>query len=90
VVEFGYGSTYARNEQLADKPRQLATISALVAMGGCESQLDIHFAAALKMGISPQDLIELLQHLSAFCGFPRVLNASARLRNAIENMERRA
>lgn len=90
VVEYGYGATYARADKLSDRDRQLATVASLIAMGGCESQLDVHFSAALKMGVSPQELTEILHHLTAFCGFPRVLNAAQRLRAAIESNERRA
>jgi 4-carboxymuconolactone decarboxylase len=84
IVEFGYGETYARSEQLPDRDRQLATVSALTAMGGCEAQLDIHLTAALRMGISAAELTELMLHLTAFCGFPRVINALGVLRTVFD------
>lgn len=90
IVEFGYGSTYARADELPDRDRQIATISALTALGGCEAQLRTHLTVALRIGIDKRELIELMQHLIPFCGFPRVLNGLDVLRAVIDRSEEKA
>ena len=57
----------------------LADISPVLAeqaMSGCEPQLEVHVNAALNVGLSPQQIVEALLHSSAYCGFPRALNAT--------------
>ncbi len=82
IVEFAYGDCYSRTE-LDPARRQLVTIGALVAMGGCEQQLRIHARVARNVGVSPAELVETLLHCVPFCGFPRVINALAAVRDEL-------
>ncbi|QQZ63357.1 carboxymuconolactone decarboxylase family protein [Paenibacillus sonchi] len=75
VIEFAFGDIYSR-EGLDLKQRQLITISALTALGGCEPQLTVHINAALNVGLSPKEIVEALLHCTPYAGFPRVLNAT--------------
>ena len=59
----------------------------LTALGGTEPQLEIHLTAALRAGLSPQELGELLIHSAPFVGFPRTLNAVGVLRRVLERDE---
>jgi 4-carboxymuconolactone decarboxylase len=74
VVAYGFGEVYAR-PALAAQQRQLVTLGILTALGGCEPQLDVHVRAALNVGLSPAQIVETIIHASAYCGFPRALNA---------------
>lgn len=74
VVEFAFGDIY-RREGLDLKQRQLVTIAALTAQGGCEPQLNVHINAALNVGLSPKEVVEAIMHCVPYAGFPRVLNA---------------
>lgn len=83
VVEFGYGDCYER-PTLEPRQRQLVTIGALVAMGGCEEQLAVHVAVALNVGVSPDEVVEAVMHALPYVGFPRTLNAIAVVRSVFE------
>ena len=48
----------------------------LTALCGCEPQLAVHVNAALNVGLTPQQIIEVFLHASVYCGFPRALNAT--------------
>jgi 4-carboxymuconolactone decarboxylase len=83
-VMIGFGDIYAR-PQLSPRDRQLVTLSILTALGGCESQLEVHVNTALNVGLTPDQIVEALLHSSAYCGFPRALNATAVAKRVFED-----
>jgi 4-carboxymuconolactone decarboxylase len=74
-VLLGFGEIYARPE-LSPRDRQLVTLGMLTALGGCEPQLEVHVHTSLNVGLTPEEIVEALLHASAYCGFPRALNAT--------------
>jgi 4-carboxymuconolactone decarboxylase len=74
VVEFAYGDVYSR-PGLSVRQRQLATIGSLAGQGGAAPQLDFHVDAALRVGLSPVEIVEAVIHVVPFAGFARALNA---------------
>ncbi len=74
VVEFAFGDVYSR-PGLDLRQRQLVTVASLATQGGCEPQLAVHIGAALNVGLTQNEIVEALVHLSPYTGFPRVLNA---------------
>jgi 4-carboxymuconolactone decarboxylase len=83
IVEFGYGDIYSR-PGLALRERQIATLGALTALGGVEPQLETHVAGALRLGLTPAEVVEAVVQCLPFAGFPRVLNAIAVVRRVFE------
>jgi 4-carboxymuconolactone decarboxylase len=75
VVAWAFGDIYDR-PGLAPRDRQLVTLGILTALGGCEPQLDVHINAALNVGLTPQEITEVLLHSAVYCGMPRALNAT--------------
>lgn len=74
VIEFAYGDIYQR-PGLDLAQRQLLTIACLVTQGSCGTELKAHCEAALKVGMTPQMLVESILHCIPYVGFPRVLEA---------------
>lgn len=74
-VMIGFAEIYAR-PQLGPRDRQLVTLGMLAALGGCDPQLEVHVNASLNVGLTPQEIVEALLHSSAYCGFPRAINAT--------------
>jgi 4-carboxymuconolactone decarboxylase len=74
MVEFPYGDIYSR-PGLALRDREIATSALLTALGGREPQLRVHFAAALNVGLTPDELEEIIIHTVIFAGFPTAINA---------------
>jgi 4-carboxymuconolactone decarboxylase len=74
IIEFAFGEIYSRLA-LNPKQRQLVTLAALTAQGGCEPQLHVHLGAAIRVGLTQQEAIEALLQCSSYTGFPKVLNA---------------
>lgn len=76
IIEFAFGEIYPR-ENLSLPEREMITITSLLTLGGCESQLEVHINGALNVGISPQKIVETFIQCIPYVGFPRVLNAIA-------------
>lgn len=78
LVEFGFGDVYAR-PGLALRDRELITVAMLVAMRAHDSQIDFHLLAARRVGISVEELREVIINVVPYAGFPAAINATARL-----------
>lgn len=83
LIEFAYGDIYSR-QGLNPRTRQIATIAALTAMGNARPQLKFHMAAALNIGITPREIIEVMYVTTVFCGFPGGLNGIAAAREVFQ------
>lgn len=74
IQSFVFGEIYARNA-LSDEEKTLTTIVTLMAMGGCEAELNNHVNVALNVGVQPQKIVNILIQALPYAGFPRVINA---------------
>lgn len=75
TIEFPFGDLYSRGI-LDLKTREAAAISALAALGRIP-QLRVHVTAALNLGMTRAEIVELLMQISIYAGFPPALNAIA-------------
>jgi 4-carboxymuconolactone decarboxylase len=74
LIEFGFGDIYSR-PQLDLRAREIATIAALAALGNAQPQLKIHIEAALNVGCSRDEIVEVFMQMALYAGFPSALNA---------------
>jgi 4-carboxymuconolactone decarboxylase len=74
VIEFPFGDVYNR-PGLDLKSREIATIAALTTLGNAISQLKVHINGALNVGVSRQEIIEIIIQMAVYAGFPAALNA---------------
>ena len=75
AIEFPFGDLYAR-DGLDLRAREIVAIAALTSLGHVE-QLRIHVAAALQLGASRHEIVEILMQSAVYGGFPKALNALA-------------
>lgn len=73
LFEFPFGDIYSR-PGLALRDREIATIAALAALGTAQPQLKVHVAAGLNVGLSPDEITEILMQMAVYAGFPAALN----------------
>lgn len=73
VIEYPFGDIYNRSE-LDLRSREIATIAALTAMGNAQPQLKVHIRAGLNVGLSEQEIVEIIMQMSVYAGFPSALN----------------
>lgn len=73
LIEFPFGDIYCR-EGLSLREREIATIAALTALGNATPQLKVHIQAGLNVGLSRQEIVEILMQMAVYAGFPAALN----------------
>lgn len=73
VIEFPFGDIYTRSG-LDLRSREIAVVAALTAMGNATLQLKVHIQAALNVGVSRSEIIEVIMQMAVYAGFPAALN----------------
>ena len=73
LVEFPFGDIYAR-PGLDLRSREIATIAALTASGNAAPQLKVHIAAGLHVGLTQEEIVEVIMQMAVYAGFPAALN----------------
>ena len=72
-IEFPFGDIYSR-PGLDLRSREIAVIAALTALGNATPQLKVHLQAALNVGITREEIVEVLMQMAVYAGFPAALN----------------
>jgi 4-carboxymuconolactone decarboxylase len=78
ITDYSLGEVWARRG-LDDRTRQLATVAAFAAQGNLP-QLKVHAGYALKLGVTQDDLKEIIYLTTVTAGFPRSIDAAQALR----------
>ncbi|MBW7968956.1 carboxymuconolactone decarboxylase family protein [Bradyrhizobium sp. BR 10289] len=73
ILEFPFGDIYSR-PGLDLRSREIATIAALAAMGNAAPQLRVHIEAGLNVGLTRDEIVEILMQMAVYAGFPAALN----------------
>jgi 4-carboxymuconolactone decarboxylase len=73
LFEFPFGDIYSR-PGLDLRSREIATIAALAALGNAAPQLKVHIEAALNVGVTREEIVEVLMQMAVYAGFPAALN----------------
>ena len=89
IVEFGFGDVYAR-PGLSLRDRQLATVAALAALGNAQPQLVAHIEGALAVGVTREEVVEVIIQMALYGGFPSAMNAIEAARTAFAAVDARA
>jgi 4-carboxymuconolactone decarboxylase len=73
MIDFGFGEIYSR-PNLDLKIREVVTITSLITQGAFE-QLGFHIKGALKAGLNPEEILEIILQCAAYAGFPKACSA---------------
>jgi 4-carboxymuconolactone decarboxylase len=73
IIEFSYGDVISRRV-LDDRTKELATVALLTALGTAQPQLRVHISAARNVGASREQIVEAIQQMTVYAGFPAALN----------------
>jgi 4-carboxymuconolactone decarboxylase len=80
-----WGLTWAR-PGLPHKTRSMLNIAFLVALDKPE-ELELHTTAALRNGVTPDEVMEILVQSAIYCGFPAALKGTRVARQALERWQ---
>jgi 4-carboxymuconolactone decarboxylase len=82
ITRYAWGEIWAR-PGLDRKTRSCMTLVALVAAGRTE-ELELHVRAALRNGVTPDEIKEVLLHCAVYCGVPAANTAFSIAQRVIE------
>lgn len=68
-----FGEIWSREEQMSLHDRSLITVSSLLTQG--VPQLEAHMKIAKQNGVSKNEMVELITHLSFYTGWPKAWTA---------------
>lgn len=74
IVESVYADVLGR-PQLSLRDREIATLAALAALGNAPGQLKAHVEGALNVGLTREEIVEVLMQMAVYAGVPAAINA---------------
>jgi 4-carboxymuconolactone decarboxylase len=85
ITRYAWGEIWAR-PGLDRRTRSCITLATLVALGR-EEELEMHVRAALRIGLTPDEIKEVLLHSAIYCGVPAANGAFAIAQRVLEEAE---
>lgn len=85
VMEFAFSDIYGR-PALDVRSREIATIAALAATGHT-AQLKVHIQSALNVGVTKEEIIEVMLQMALYAGFPAAISAVQAAKEVFDEIE---
>ncbi len=85
ITRYAWGEIWSR-PGLDHRTRSCITLTALVALGR-EEELAMHVRAALRIGLTPDEIKEVLLHSAIYCGVPAANGAFAVAQKVLDEIE---
>ena len=82
ITRYAWGEVWAR-PGLDRRTRSAITLTALVALGR-EHELELHIRAALRVGLTREEITEVLLQSAIYCGVPAANRAFAIFQRVLE------
>jgi 4-carboxymuconolactone decarboxylase len=82
ITRYAWGSVWAR-DGLDRRTRSCLTLALLAALGR-EGELEMHVRAALRVGLSPDEIREVFLHTAIYAGVPAANSAFAIAQRVLE------
>jgi 3-oxoadipate enol-lactonase/4-carboxymuconolactone decarboxylase len=82
ITRYAWGEVWTR-EGLDRRARSMITLTALTALGR-ENEIEMHVRGALRNGLTPEEICEVLLHTAIYAGVPAANAAFAIARRVID------
>ncbi|MBB4034737.1 4-carboxymuconolactone decarboxylase [Dysgonomonas hofstadii] len=83
TLEYAFADIHSR-KGLEKKYRQIATVAALATLGNAPSQLKFHISGALNVGVTGDEIKEVMLLMTVYAGFPAAINGTNILREVMD------
>ena len=88
TVEFLFGDIY-NEEKLDARSRQIAIVAALTTLGNTNMPLKIHINGALNVGCSRKEIVEIMNEITVYAGFPAAVNGLSIAREVFKERDKK-
>ncbi|MCC6713116.1 MAG: carboxymuconolactone decarboxylase family protein [Candidatus Dadabacteria bacterium] len=88
IMEFAFNDIY-RRPGLDLRSREIATIAALTALGNAPQQIKVHTVCALNVGVTKEEVMEVILQMALYAGFPAAINAMQAVNEAFDEFDKR-
>ncbi|OLN26278.1 4-carboxymuconolactone decarboxylase [Desulfovibrio sp. DV] len=85
LLEFSYGDVISRTI-LTPGQKEIAMIAAATARGTMAPQLKVHVKAGRAVGLTREQIVEVIIQMAAYAGFPAAINGMLATRDALAEM----
>jgi len=85
ITRYAWGEVWSR-PGLGRRERSIATLAVLVSLGA-EHEIAMHVRAAVRNGLTPDEIAEVLLHTALYAGLPRANRAFAIARDVLRTDE---
>jgi 4-carboxymuconolactone decarboxylase len=76
ITNMAWGSVWTREEELGRRERSMVTLAVLTALRA-DDELAMHVRAALRNGLTPEEIREVILHTAVYAGVPQANTAIA-------------
>jgi 4-carboxymuconolactone decarboxylase len=76
IVQSAYADVLSR-PALPLRDREIATLAALTTLGNAPGQLKAHIEGALNVGLTREEICEVIMQMAVYAGVPAAINAMA-------------
>lgn len=83
ITDYAFGSVVGR-PGLDLKSREMITVASLITLGHAQPQLKLHMRAALNVGVTPLELLEIVIQMAVYAGVPACMNALSTYREVVK------
>jgi 3-oxoadipate enol-lactonase / 4-carboxymuconolactone decarboxylase len=81
ITRYAWGDVWTR-EELSRRERSIVTLTSLISLGN-ENEIAMHVRAALRNGLTPEEIAEVCLHTAVYAGVPRSNSAFAIIRRTL-------
>ena len=71
------------------RTREMLTVAALTAMGTAPGQLEFHIRAAMNVGVTREEIVEIILQMAVYAGVPAAMNGVAAAKLAFAAVKER-
>ncbi len=82
ITDYAFADVVGR-PGLDIRTREMLTVAALTAMGTAQGQLEFHMRGALNVGVSREELLEVVIQMAVYAGIPACMNGITAYRAAL-------
>lgn len=90
-IVFGFAFTDIIDRHGLDlKTREMLTVAALTSMSTAPAQLEFHIRAALNVGVTREEIIEIILQMAVYAGVPAFMNGISAARKVFATQDQSA